>query len=438
VEAAMIRSRLLFRKWLQVLLAIGLVATFGEIQQAMGFSLTSPLRSPHAVLRSAWMLDAGSVMPPRPATPGEEVAQIQRHFSAVEKILIRNSSSSISVAISRLQRSSGRLWTAEETQSTIAALRERRRHQLATLRAYRQAGRFPLNDNPRAPTRPIFVDRHDTACAVGHLMRKSGRADQVAEIAQSNNFIVVRQVRYGPLIDWILTSGLTQEEAALIQPGYEPPSAYAATLAEMLRPGAFLRGSGVRFENFAFTVNQSASIPVDPNQIHLIMNLSDIMTARYPFVPTGTHFLALHGQLAQTQQHETLRWTLDFDVVGEVPSIEIEQFVLTSDQFHMLSGGDIKFNSSVTSMQGLLGEVQIEPSFRGDSENIIFSPQRRLHVQTTLTLTDAGFSRDIAHEFGVIPEPGTFTICLIAGVVLIGGFMSRLRGRGIAKAALSR
>ena len=40
------------------------------------------------------------------------------------------------------------------------------------------------------------------------------------DIATTNNNVRIKDVHTGKVLDWILRSGLTQEEAALIQPGY--------------------------------------------------------------------------------------------------------------------------------------------------------------------------------------------------------------------------
>jgi uncharacterized protein YjbI with pentapeptide repeats len=53
-------------------------------------------------------------------------------------------------------------------------------------------------------------------------MRESGWSDAVDEIARHNNHVYVPDAHDGPLVHWVLQSGLTQEEAALIQPGYGP------------------------------------------------------------------------------------------------------------------------------------------------------------------------------------------------------------------------
>ena len=53
-------------------------------------------------------------------------------------------------------------------------------------------------------------------------MRRSGSNDAVEEIARHNNHVYVPDVHDGPLMQWVLQSGLTQEEAALIQPAYAP------------------------------------------------------------------------------------------------------------------------------------------------------------------------------------------------------------------------
>jgi tetratricopeptide (TPR) repeat protein len=59
-----------------------------------------------------------------------------------------------------------------------------------------------------------------TACAVGHLIRLDGRENLVDQVAATSNHIRIEDVRRGPLVDWMYSSGLTQEECALIQPSY--------------------------------------------------------------------------------------------------------------------------------------------------------------------------------------------------------------------------
>ena len=54
-------------------------------------------------------------------------------------------------------------------------------------------------------------------------MRESGWGEAVDAIQDANNLVYVTDVHHGVLVDWVLISGLTKEEAALIQPGYEPP-----------------------------------------------------------------------------------------------------------------------------------------------------------------------------------------------------------------------
>lgn len=105
------------------------------------------------------------------------------------------------------------------------ALAAARLREVARLRDYRVAGRFPQNHRifGRVPT---FIDERGTPCAVGYLMQRSGRSELAAEISRTNNHVYVEKIADGPALDWILHSGLTQEECATIQPSYgwrDPP-----------------------------------------------------------------------------------------------------------------------------------------------------------------------------------------------------------------------
>lgn len=144
------------------------------------------------------------------------------------------------------------------SRETLAAEREKR---LADLREYAGKGMFPHNHGHEGKRTPYFMDRHGRLCAVGYLIAKSlagaawdydrfmgefniarthsdvgivyddgPRPPKPApikdllgffnQVATANNHIRIADVNGGPILDWILRSGLTQEEAALIQPGY--------------------------------------------------------------------------------------------------------------------------------------------------------------------------------------------------------------------------
>jgi hypothetical protein len=119
------------------------------------------------------------------------------------------------------------------------ALRAARTRQIERIRAYRRAGRFPTFSDwgvrvPRHRTfevcdgvdvrgkcSPVFIDEEEVDCAVASLMRASGWGDQAEAIARSNLHVRVEEVTDGPLHAWILRSGLTQDEVAMVQPSYQ-------------------------------------------------------------------------------------------------------------------------------------------------------------------------------------------------------------------------
>ena len=56
---------------------------------------------------------------------------------------------------------------------------------------------------------------------MAHLINESGYRDLVTRVARDNNFVYINDIKEGPVIDWIKQSGLTQAEAAQIQPSYD-------------------------------------------------------------------------------------------------------------------------------------------------------------------------------------------------------------------------
>jgi hypothetical protein len=183
--------------------------------------------------------------------PAQEVAQIREHFRAVGELLEANERESIDIAIGRIEKLQGRTFGRAEQREVERELLSARRRQIVVLQAYSRRGRFPLNPEAGAGATPIFVDAHDTACAVGHLMRMDSRVDDVAQIAALDNFVYVPDVRDGPVAEWVSTSGLTIEEAALIQPAYlPPPDGIDVDLQLLAAPGGSVDLPGYRIDAF--------------------------------------------------------------------------------------------------------------------------------------------------------------------------------------------
>jgi hypothetical protein len=142
------------------------------------------------------------------------------HFARILTLSHSWETTSLAQALDRLELASGNTWSTRERESRRLQLLGNRHRNLRVLEEYRLRGKFPQDDGAHAPLTPIFVDASNTACAVGFLMRRAEACASVDSIKATNNYVLVSDVSSGPLLDWILTSGLTQEEAALIQPTY--------------------------------------------------------------------------------------------------------------------------------------------------------------------------------------------------------------------------
>lgn len=101
------------------------------------------------------------------------------------------------------------------------ALRARRAFLLERLEAYAQRGVFPHN-HVLPFQNPVFLDEHDTACAVGQLMIDSGHRALAERIRATNNTGYLLELDVDGLADWVATSGFTPIELATIQPSYGP------------------------------------------------------------------------------------------------------------------------------------------------------------------------------------------------------------------------
>ena len=97
-----------------------------------------------------------------------------------------------------------------------AKLAKNRAANLARFRIYQKKGVFPNNTYTDGKLN-VWLDQFGNFCAAATIIKLSGNTGLVQRTAEQNNFIRLADVTQGALMDWILTSGLTQAEIAAIQ-----------------------------------------------------------------------------------------------------------------------------------------------------------------------------------------------------------------------------
>ena len=107
--------------------------------------------------------------------------------------------------------------TAPTTAATtaVAELAARRAQMIEWLRQYYEAGQYPTDDAGRVIS--VFRDTKGVRCPMAELIYRSGHAGLVDAIVAENNEVTLADVKSGPLHDWMLGSGLTGEEIAMVQ-----------------------------------------------------------------------------------------------------------------------------------------------------------------------------------------------------------------------------
>ncbi|MBS1124774.1 MAG: hypothetical protein H6Q90_7002 [Deltaproteobacteria bacterium] len=91
---------------------------------------------------------------------------------------------------------------------------------VASFRAYVKRGVFPSNTYRNGKLN-VWIDQAGNKCAAATMISDWGLGDLVTRVAEQSNFIRLKDVRQGPLMNWMLMSGLTQEEIVAIQePGF--------------------------------------------------------------------------------------------------------------------------------------------------------------------------------------------------------------------------
>jgi hypothetical protein len=102
-----------------------------------------------------------------------------------------------------------------------AALARARTQNLAAFRAYQSKGVFPSNTYADRELN-VWRDAAGHLCAAATIIAASGQTVLVERVAEQNNFIRLADVTSGPVMDWILTSGFTQDELVAIQKPFRP------------------------------------------------------------------------------------------------------------------------------------------------------------------------------------------------------------------------
>lgn len=115
-----------------------------------------------------------------------------------------------------------RAYLASHTPEGLSAEQAEQRNELLNaLEQYADAGRFP--QNYVLPYRnPIFIDPHNTACAVGQLMIESGHRDLAERIDAEMELAYIREIKLKEVDEWAVAHGFTADELAWIQPAYSP------------------------------------------------------------------------------------------------------------------------------------------------------------------------------------------------------------------------
>lgn len=106
-------------------------------------------------------------------------------------------------------------------------------------------------------------------------MHCDGKDKDIASTVKTNNLVYVNDVRSGGMIDWIRSSGLIQEEAALIQPGY--PILGITQFSELSAPNTSYQANGFVVSQPTFRSHQfEVSLPVnfldDPSALQEIFD----------------------------------------------------------------------------------------------------------------------------------------------------------------------
>ena len=98
-----------------------------------------------------------------------------------------------------------------------AKLAARRKVVFARFLAYREGRVYPINNLPVDGPRHLWFDDWGNLCAAATLISADWGRDATMRIGATDRQIQIASIHTGAVNDWILTSGLTQQELVAIQ-----------------------------------------------------------------------------------------------------------------------------------------------------------------------------------------------------------------------------
>ncbi len=105
-------------------------------------------------------------------------------------------------------------------------LKTKRNHLLDLLHIYWTNEKFPKNYDYSDQRKPCFIDKDETICAVGYLIEQTTSRNVADAININYKYDEILEMNDKTVENWILNSGLTKEECAMIQPTYGPSPVY--------------------------------------------------------------------------------------------------------------------------------------------------------------------------------------------------------------------
>jgi len=102
----------------------------------------------------------------------------------------------------------------------------KRNHLLNLLHEYWTKGVFPKNYDYADQRKTCFIDKDGNICAVGYLSEQTTSRLVADDINLKHKYEEFLAMNNSTVDNWVLTSGLTKEECAMIQPAYGPTPVY--------------------------------------------------------------------------------------------------------------------------------------------------------------------------------------------------------------------
>lgn len=302
--------------------------------------------------------------------------------------------------------------------------RANRNKSLDVLNQYYREGAFPQNTNHPNEIIPYFIDKYNTACAVGHLIRESGNTLLPNKIHTENNYGYIKELIkiYPEIKSWATANGFTIDELAWIQPTYGPCK-YEHKFPVVFGDSTFIQASRCTqagyngcsnpYENGYFILDSNGYPGLTPplSGTFYLQGFNPFGGVTYwyqnpPSFKGGTYYVTINDANNNTALDTITIPTLPNDITYNIQSVNLSHGAPGRISVTNLSGGTGQYRVTISKINYAPNSFVYSSNLQtGDSlamDSIIFGGKYSIVIQDKNSRCELGDSVHLPGSLGLL------------------------------------